>query len=207
MRLALLGPAEGHTTELLAAARFLLDEKQVDRAIYLGLDGALDAVIEAWAESLVGPDPSEEGVWARAAESCLRASPEAIDSFISKERERGKLRVFESLPDAETRLVEMLGGALVVMIYDKGRLNEEDMLPARLLIFGKGKGATVKQVGQRWFLSAGSLDDAAGGIMLLEDLDEGIDLTLFDRACNEIRTERLSTERTTTKLTIGGANI
>jgi hypothetical protein len=205
MRLALLGPAEGHTTELAAAARFLLDEKLVDRAVYLGVDGALDSVVKGWAESLVGEDPSEVGVWGRAARACARSGAEDIDGFISKERDRARLRVFESLPDSETRLVEMLGGALALMIYDKAKLNEEDMLPARLLIFGKGKGAVVKQVGQRWFLSAGSLDDAGSGVMLLDDTEDGIHLTLLDRACQEVRTERLSTERGA-KLKVGGAN-
>ena len=205
MRLALLGPAEGHVTELSAAARFLLEEKHVDRAVYMGVDGALDSVVKGWAETLVGVDASEEGVWARAVSACAKSGAPEIDAFIGKERERSKLRVFESLPDAETRLVEMLGGALAVMIHDKATLNEEDMLPARLLIFGKGKTAIVKQVGQRWFLGAGSMDDSGSGVMLLEDLDEGILLTLFDRSCNEVRTERLSTERTA-KLKVGGAN-
>jgi hypothetical protein len=205
MRLALLGPAEGYTTELAAAARFLLDEKLVDRAVYLGIDGALDAVVQSWAEGLVGEDPSEEALWGRAARACLHSGAGDIDVFISKERARARLRVFESLPDSETRVVEMLGGALAVMIHDKAKLNEEDMLPARILIFGKGKGAVVKQVGQRWFLSAGSLDDAGSGVMLLDDTDEGIHLTLLDRACQEVRTERLSTERGT-KLKVGGVN-
>jgi hypothetical protein len=205
MRLALLGPAEGHTTELSAAARFLLDEKLVDRAVYLGIDGALDAVVQSWAESLVGEDPSEEAVWERAARACLRSGAADIDGFISKERARARLRVFESLPDSETRVVEMLGGALAVMIHDKAKLNEEDMLPARILIFGKGKGAVIKQVGQRWFLSAGSLGDEGSGVMLLDDTDEGIHLTLLDRACQEVRTERLSTERGA-KLKVSGAS-
>jgi len=183
----------------------LLEEKQVDRAVYLGLDGALDAVVSSWAERLVGENPSEEGVWSRAAKACARGNPDAIDAFLASERERAKLRVFESLPDGETRLVEMLGGALALMIHDKAELNEEDMLPARVLIFGKAKGAVVKQVGQRWFLSAGSFDEAGAGIMLLEDLDEGIFLTLFDRACSEVRTERLSTERAA-KLKVGAAS-
>lgn len=206
MRLALLGPAEGHTTELAAAARFLLDEKLVDRAVYLGIDGALDEVVHAWAESLVGEDPSEQALWGRAARACLRAGASDIDVFISKERARASLRVFESLPDSETRAVEMLGGALAVMIHDKAMLNEEDMLPARLLIFGKSKSAVIKQVGQRWFLSAGSLGDAGSGVMLLDDTDDGIHLTLLDRACREVRTEHLSTERSA-KLQVGGANV
>ena len=43
------------------------------------------------------------------------------------------------------------------------------------------------------------------GVMLLEDSDEGIQLTLLDRTCREVRTERLSTERAA-KLKVGGAN-
>jgi hypothetical protein len=135
----------------------------------------------------------------------LRAGASDIDVFISRERARARLRVFESLPDSETRVVEMLGGALAVIIHDKAMLNEEDMLPARLLIFGKSKGALIKQVGQRWFLSAGSFGDAGSGVMLLDDTDDGIHLTLLDRDCQEVRTERLSTERGA-KLKVGGAN-
>jgi hypothetical protein len=200
MRLALLGPAEGHTEALEAAARFVLQQHAVDRAVYLGTDGALDAVVRKWAARLVGDNPSEAGVWSRAVRACLRAEPAEIDRYIATERERTSLRIFESLPDAETRAVEMLGGALVVMIHDKALLNEEDMLPARVLLFGKSRAPVVKQVGQRWFLSPGSFEEA--GLMLLDDADEGILLTLFDKSCRELRTERLSTHRAT-KLKVG----
>ncbi len=193
MRLALLGPAEGHAEALGVAARFLFEERPVDRALYLGIDGALDAIVRAWASSLVHDNPTAEGLWARAARACLNGSPEEIDRYIVRERERGKLRIFESLPDADTRAVEMLGGALAVMIHDKATLGEEDMLPARLLIFGKGREAVVKQVGPRWFLSPGSFDE--NGLMILEDSDDGVVLTLYDRACREVRAERLSTSR------------
>ena len=132
-------------------------------------------------------------LWARAVKSCRTATAEQIDRFVDAEHARRGLRVFESLPDANTRVVEMLGGALVVIIHDKGTLNEEDMIPARLLVFGKSRSATIKQVGQRWFLSPGSFDN--GGVMALEDRDDGIHLTLFDRSGNELRQEHLSTAR------------
>src|SRR5260221_7229287 len=115
MRLALLGPAENQIDALEAAARLVLERQAVDRAVYLGVDGALDAIVQAWAESLVGDDPSEEGVWSRAMRACVDAEPRDIDSYVAAERERSLLRIFESLPDAGTRAVEMLGGALAVM--------------------------------------------------------------------------------------------
>jgi hypothetical protein len=202
MRLALLGPAGDHPEALEAALRFLLESGSVDRAVYLDVDGALDAAIRAWAGRLVGDNPSEAGVWARAARACLRGTPAEIDAYIARERQRTTLRLFESLPDGDTRAVEMLGGALVVMIHDKGQLNEEDMIPARLLLFGKSATPVVKQVGQRWFLSPGSFP--AAGLMTLDDDDDGIVLKLFDGDCKEVRTERLSTQRAT-KLMVGSA--
>ena len=203
MRLALLGPAEGHLDALEAAMRFLLEARSIDRAVYLGVDGALDAVVHAWAGRLVGDNPSEVGVWARAVRACLRATPAEIDGYIRRERERAALRMFEALLDADTRSIEMLGGALAVMIHDKAHLNEEDMLPARLLLFGKSSMGVVKQVGQRWFLSPGSFA-GGGGIMTLDDEEDGVFLTLYDRDATEIRTEHLSIERAT-KLKVGSA--
>jgi hypothetical protein len=200
MRLALLGPAEGHTSALEAAARFLLSIKAVDRAVYLGIDGALDVIVRKWGSDLVGDNPSEDGVWRRAVRACFRADAATIDRYLEAERKRRALRIFESLPDADTRAVEMLGGALVVMIHDKGQLNEEDMLPARLLLFGKSRPAVVKQVGQRWFVSPGTFEEA--GVLTLDDGDEGILLTQFDGACKEVRTEKLSINRAT-KLRVG----
>jgi hypothetical protein len=202
MRLGLLGPADGDLVALEAAARFLLEDVAVDRAVYLGVDGALDQVIQSWATRLVGGDPGDSALWARATERCLSGTPDEIDAYLEAEWARRQLRIFESLPDAATRAVEMLGGALAVMVYDKGDLNEEDMLPARLLLFGKSKSAVVRQVGPRWFLAPGSIRQS--GIMTLEDRDDGLHLTLFDGSGTELRTERLSTPRSA-KVRVSGA--
>jgi hypothetical protein len=202
MRLALLGPAGNRTEALAAAARFVLDQLEVDRAMYLGVDGALDAIVTDWAKELVGEDATEEGLWHRSLHACSSAEPDAIDHYIAAERGRAALRRFEALPDAGTRAVEMLGGALAVIIHDKALLDEEDMLPARLLLFGKSSTPVIKQVGQRWFLSPGSFDHA--GIMTLDDDGDAIALTLYDAATRVVRNEQLST-RKGAKLRVGGA--
>lgn len=203
MRLALLGPAEGHTDALEGAAQAVLTRHPVDRAVYLGVDGALDGVVQRIAVRLVGENPSEEGIWARAARACLKASPAEMDAYVGRERARAELRSFESLPDAETRAIEMLGGALLLMIHDKSALNEEDLIPARVLLFGKSRTPIVKQVGQRWFLSPGSFPDA--GVLILEDGDDGIHLQLLDSNFEVVRTEQLSTSRGT-KLRVGAGS-
>jgi hypothetical protein len=185
-------------------ARFLMEDVAVERVVYLGVDGALDEMVERWAEDLVGDDPTETGIWNRATRACIGGDAEQIDQFIDRERSRRRLRIFESFPDEETRVVEMLGGSVAVMVYDKAELNEEDMLPARLLVFGKGRKAVIKQVGQRWFLSPGSI--AEDGVMTLEDREEGIQLSLFDRAGNEVSQETLTVSRGA-KLRVSGSDV
>jgi hypothetical protein len=141
-------------------------------------------------------------VWSRSARACLRASSTQIDDYIVAERARSRLRLLESLPDAETRAVEMLGGTLAVMIYDKERLDEEDLLPARVLAFGRSRTPVVKQVGKRWFLSPGTFPE--GGVMILEDTDNGILLTLLDADGRTLRRETLATP-STAKVRVSGA--
>src|SRR5512146_516991 len=128
MRLGLLGPARDNPESLERAARFLLCELQVDRAVYLEVDHALDRVVHRWAERLVAGDPAEDAIWQRATERCLRSSPEEIDEFIAAERQRRALKVFESLPSDTARSIEILNGKVAVLIYDKDDLDEEDLL-------------------------------------------------------------------------------
>ena len=193
MQLGLLGPSMGHDQALERAAEFLHKERGVDRAIYLGVDNSLDKIVACWAERLVGSDPGQAALWHRATDRCLSGSADEIDSFIHSERERQRLKVFESLPGESTRAIELLNGKLAVLIYDKAYLDEEDILPATLLVFGKSEDALIKRVGRRWFVSPGSFSHA--GVMILDDHDSGIHLTMFDRELKEKERSRLSTSR------------
>lgn len=193
MQLGLLGPSLGHGQALERAAEFLHKERGVDRALYLGIDNCLDRIVSGWAERLVGSDPGQSALWTRATDRCLEGDADQIESFIVRERERHRLKVFESLPGESTRAIELLNGKVAVLIYDKAQLDEEDILPATLLVFGKSRDALVKRVGRRWFVSPGSFADA--GVMILDDHDNGINVTLFDKELKEKERTRLSTSR------------
>ena len=55
MRIGLLGPADGNLTLLREAAEFLLRDYGVDQAVYLGPDdGAVELVVEQWAQQVMG---------------------------------------------------------------------------------------------------------------------------------------------------------
>lgn len=189
MRLGLLGPAEGNLEALERAARFVFHELAVDRAVYLGIDGALDEVVRCWAVALVGEDPTERGLWQRSLR-CLAATAAEIDELVARERERRSLQVFESLPRDGARTIELIASQVAVMIHDKDDLDEEDMLPASFLLFGASAEPVVRRVGSRWFVSPGRLDPF--GLILLEEQDEDVDLVLYDVGGRSVRRERLT---------------
>ncbi|HEY4120295.1 MAG TPA: hypothetical protein VGM56_20660 [Byssovorax sp.] len=173
MRLGILGPALGDLGALARAASLLRTEYAADRVLYIGDDDALDRVVERWAREIVGADPSDAGVFERAAARCARAKPPEIDAFVAKERARLDLVAFTAL-EPGSRTIELLDGRVVLFVHDKATLDEEDILAASILVFGKSDAALVRKVGTRIFLSPGPLTDPQGGCALLDDGDGGV---------------------------------
>lgn len=190
MRLGLLGPASDQKELLAEAARKMQKDLSVDRVLYLGPDRMLDLVVSGWAEELVGPRASDLTVMERATEKCLDASPSEIDAFLAAERERSQLRIFQSLAGERTRSVELIGGKVAVMLYDKAHLEEEDILPATLLIFGKSREPLIKLIGRRWFLSPGSFPHH--GMMVIDDAEEKLRALVYDAKYQEIENQELA---------------
>lgn len=203
MRLGLLGPSQGHQETLEGAARFLRREQEAERIVYLGVDGALDVAVQRWAEQLVGEHAGEGALCRRATQRCLRASAEEIDEYVARERERAKLRMYESLPGNTTRAVELLAGKVAVLIHDKAYLDEEDILPATWLMFGKSEGPLIKRIGRRWFISPGSFPTA--GVMTIEDEEGAIRVTSYSGALEETGSERLELAREVNLRVSGGS--
>jgi len=85
MRFGLLGPSSGDLAVLEKGARLLLFEHGAEQVIYLGPDDALDRLVLGWVGRLVGGDPSESGLWARAAHRCAGAAPDEILEFVRAE--------------------------------------------------------------------------------------------------------------------------
>jgi|SRR5690606_10228873 len=190
MRLGLLGPAPDQKEVLADAARMMQRTLGADRVLYLGSDRMLDLVVGEWAEELVGPGADDLTIMRRATEKCLNAEPASIDAFLAAERERSSLRIFQSIAGERTRSVELIGGKVAVMLYDKGHLEEEDILPATLLIFGKGREPLIKLIGRRWFLSPGMFP--RHGIMVIDDTDDKLWAIVYDSNYEEVERKELS---------------
>ena len=197
MRLGLLGPAGSDVGALGRAAEFLLNTVRVHRAIYLGNDGALDRAVAAWARKLVGDDPSDDGAWRRAADGALTGSAADVDKFVGAERARLRLKSLEALPEEISRTIEMVGDRVAVLIHDKALLDEEDILAANLLFFGKSDGPLIRKIGARWFVTPGPIGSEGGGIAVLDDEKDDIQITIYDSTGKATQTESLSVQRAT----------
>ncbi|UQA54953.1 hypothetical protein [Polyangium aurulentum] len=169
MRVGILGPAKGDLAGLARAARMLLDDAQVDKVIYLADDGALDAVVRTWARTMVGGNPSEEALFMRAAARCAEASPEAIDAFVTRERARERLRVLTSLPEGSRRTIEFLDNRVILFVYDRAILDEEDIVAASVLVFGRSVDPQMKRIGSRVFVAPGRIGWPGAGCGVLDD--------------------------------------
>ncbi len=205
MRLGLIGPCHGNFTALRSRAEFLLGELHVDRAVYLGIDSALDAVVSSWAREIVAADPSDSALWARAADACATASHQVIDAFIEKERRRSRLQRIECLPHAKARCIELFETVVSVLIYDKAHLDEDDILPATILVFGKSRDPIIHRVGSRIFVSPGPADHRAGGAAILAEEDDKVIVTLFAPDGRPVRSETAAQRGSKVRVTVQGA--
>lgn len=165
MRLGVLGPSGGDLVALAKAAQVLVDHGEVDRVIYLGKDDALDQVVAAWAQEMVGANPDESLVFDRATRACARATSDEIETFLTGERARRRLRIFTTVPPPPGRTIELLDGKIAVFVYDKASLDEDDIAGASLLVFGRSDRQIIHRVGSRTFVAPGPLlpSDAADG--------------------------------------------
>ncbi len=172
MRVGILGPASGDLDALARAARVLRDVASVDRVLYVGDDDALDRVVEQMARELVGGDPAASSLYLRAAERCADATPDAIDEFVAREEQREALRMFAAVRPG-SRTIEILDGRVVLFVHDKATLDEEDIVAASILVFGRSDAPLLRRVGTRVFVAPG-----AAGAAVLDDGDGGVRIEL-----------------------------
>jgi hypothetical protein len=201
VRLALLGPSDGDTAALARATVAALDRLEADRVVYLAADGALDAVAAAWAELIGAERPLDERV-----AHLLDGAAAAVSAEVERERARRRLERLHALPAAGSRTLELLYDRVVLLVDDKSVLDEEDLLPASIIVFGRGD-PTVRRVGTRVFLAPGHVTKRDQGILLLEEVVGGtpaIRATFCDVDGNERHRENIDAQRAA-RLRVHGA--
>lgn len=173
MRLGIIGPCKGDMRTLAHAVECLLDVVGVQRILYLASDSSLDVLVRAWARSLVGNNPNEDSLLARATLRCANASGEAVEAFVAAERARARLRALSFLPEGNRRTVEFFDGRVALFIYDKSILDEEDVVGATLFVYGRSNEPKIKRIGSRMFITPGPLGAPQGGLAVMSEGPSG----------------------------------
>ncbi|MGZ3477080.1 MAG: hypothetical protein ACXWUG_25905 [Polyangiales bacterium] len=199
MRIALLGYCDGDVGALARAAHTALVRMCADRVVYLGGDPAIEDVVFGWTFVLDAVEPISER-----ARMLIDAGPAQLEEELARERARRDLERLHALAGPNLRAVEMLHDRLVVLTDDKAGLDEEDLLPASFIVFGKGE-AIIRRVGTRVFLCPGSPKKRTEGLLVLEEADNGAVLaTLHEIDGTERAREALETSRAL-KMKVQGA--
>ncbi len=177
MRLGVLAPGSRSPEALRAAAEFLLDGARVERVVYLGTDGALERVVEAWARELVGGAPTLAGLRERARACVARRDPEELSRLVASERRLLRLAALESLPAGAEATLDLCDGKVALLVVDKARVDEEDLIDATYVVFGQSSRPVVHRAGTRWFLSPGPHGE--GGLAMLAVDQDGPSWTAY----------------------------
>lgn len=163
MRIGLIGPAASDVAALRHAVHTLLVGGGVDRVVYLGADGALDALADAWTAALAGT--GDAPFESRALELALRGSGSEIRALLAAETNTRRLTQLASLPPPPSQALEMLDDRFVLLTHDTAGLDEDDIANAQVIIYGAGKQMTFRRFGPRAFFTPGPLADGCLGIV------------------------------------------
>jgi hypothetical protein len=204
VRLALLGPADSNVAMLARAAATALQRLAADKVIYLGGDDALDRLVMGWAR-MIGAEPSLVDRLADDDGGILAGDADAIMAEIERERARRRLVSLRTLGGPGTRALEILNERIVVLVDDKSVLDEEDLLPATIIAFGKGD-PVIRRVGTRVFVAPGHPAKGVEGLAVLDEGEGavGITVSLHDVDGEVIARDYVETSRSA-KLKVHGA--
>ncbi len=168
MRLGLIGPANGDTKLLAEATDFLIDSVGAAGVVYLGIDETVEALARtqgATAGPLFGPSTVRAAV---------RGSPDDIRKTADSHRRTRRLQRIQTVPYPPTRAVEMIDDRIVMVVYDKSVLDEEDIINASVIVYGKSRELFFKRFGPRAFFTPGPLGAGKVGVLHHEADGRGV---------------------------------
>jgi hypothetical protein len=197
MRIGLLGPGEDEAL-FREAARFLLQESEVDQVVYLGDATFLEAVTSRWVTEL---DVASEDAFLRGAlDVAMSGTAEEVEGLLARDVLTARLTQIRKLPPPPARAIELIDDRVVVFVHDKAVLDEEDIANAAVVVYGRANEAGVRRFGKRLFVTPGPLGGRRVGF--IEDDDAGAFVSLVDLTGRAVFREALTTG--STKMTVAG---
>jgi hypothetical protein len=190
MRIGLVGPAEEDPALLREAGEFLLGDCGVEQAFYLGLPATLDKVLAHWRAEVSRGVSDEEAFLTQALELALGSESSAIRALLARDQERQRLSALRAVPAPPARAVELFDDKVVLFVHDKAQLDQEDIVNAFLIVYGRSKQGAMHRFGPRTFFTPGPLKQ--GRVAVLERDPEGhLVIASFDPRTGEPRGREL----------------
>ncbi|MCC7542123.1 MAG: hypothetical protein IT379_38245 [Deltaproteobacteria bacterium] len=100
----------------------------------------------------------------------------------------------------QARIVEMIDDRILTAVYDKARLDEDDIANSSIIVWGRNNEPLHKAIGPRHFVTPGTLraDEPVVLVIAEEPDDEGATATLFETSGRPLWSERLTLARRST---------
>lgn len=187
MRIGVIGQAGQGRGELRKAIELFLSDPEIKQVIYLGADGAVDAVATDWAQESLHDD----AFLSRAAALAPRGTADEITALLAEYGAAERLGAVRKLPDPPARAIEMLEKWIVLAVHDKSILDEDDIANAHVIVYGKASDADFKRFGPRAFLTPGPLAKGKVGRISLRP-DGHLDVDLLDLQGAVVQHEELA---------------
>ena len=175
MRIGLIGPGGTAKPKLERALELLTSDPAMRQVIYLGPDDAAGQIVAERARGGLERDDFLE----RAADLAVNGSAESIAQLLALERTQSRMTLVRRLPEPPARAIEMLDTWIVLAVYDKAVLDEDDIANAHVIVYGRGDEPSFKRFGPRCFFTPGPL--TRGHVGCLELMKEGhMEVRLLD---------------------------
>jgi hypothetical protein len=164
MRIGLIGPAGNAQQKLELALELLTADPAMRQVIYLGPDDAVGQVVATRARGGI----EREEFLRRGAELARGGSADAIAQLLAEERVQSRMTLVRRLPEPPARAIEMLDTWIVLAVYDKAVLDEDDIANAHIIVYGRADEPVIKRFGPRCFFTPGPLaHDQVGCLELM----------------------------------------
>jgi hypothetical protein len=164
MRIGLVGPGADAPDELERALSMLLEDASVRHVLYLGDDDAVDPLITKWSSR--GLD--EDTLLSEAAALAVNGSPDDIAALLEADRSARRPLAVRKLPRLPSRAIEVLERFIVLGVYDKAVLDEDDIASSHIVVYGKSDGPSLRRFGPRSFFTPGPVRSGHVGMLSLE---------------------------------------
>lgn len=163
LRVVVIGPADQRDSALSEVLDRALSDPLTAQVLYLAHDGAATRVLSAHPTAL-----SEQAFLSRAVDVALRGSADDIAALLRDEARGKRLSAVRSLPPPPARAVEMFERWMLLSVYDKAVLEEDDIANAQVILYGKSDRPALTRFGPRCFFSPGPLSAGCTGLLELQ---------------------------------------